>query len=61
MSRYPNVGFYLVDIDDATDVAISLNIYSIPTTLVYKAGEVQVQLAGAAASLQWESNVKKYS
>lgn len=43
----PDVNFFNVDVDDAEDVAKDFRIFSIPTLLVFKKGQVVDTMVGA--------------
>ena len=43
----PDVKFFNVDVDDAEDVARDFRIFSIPTLLIFKKGQVVDTMVGA--------------
>ena len=43
----PDVKFFNVDVDDADDVAKDFRIFSIPTLLIFKKGQVVDTMVGA--------------
>lgn len=45
--EYDNVVFAKINVDDAQDLAVAFNIYSIPTLMILKKGEVVDQQLGA--------------
>ena len=50
-SKYPNVKFYKVDVDRASDVATQENINAMPTIVFYKNGQRIDTVVGANLSL----------
>lgn len=46
-SEYPNVVFVKVNVDEEPDLALDLNIRSVPTVLFYKGNELVNRISGA--------------
>ncbi|KAF8456907.1 putative thioredoxin [Terfezia claveryi] len=48
--EYPEVKFYKVDVDDASDVAAELGVRAMPTFYLFKGGEKVGEVVGANPS-----------
>lgn len=42
VDEYPNVKFYLYDVEECEDVAQELGVRSMPTFSIFKDGDIQV-------------------
>jgi thioredoxin 1 len=49
-SRYPDMDFYEVDVDESPDIREWFGVSSIPTTLILEDGEKLVQQPGALST-----------
>jgi hypothetical protein len=47
MHRYPNVRFYLYDVEECEDIAQELGVSQMPTFSIFKDGDIQDGVTGA--------------
>lgn len=48
-TEYPNVKFYLYDVEECEDVAQELGVRSMPSFSIFKDGDIQEGVTGAKA------------
>lgn len=56
---YPNVKFFKVNVDENGDLATQYSIFSIPTFVMFKNGQIVAQFAGAMGKEGFQSEINK--
>jgi len=57
--EFKNITFYKVDVDKDGELASAYSIFSIPTFIIFKDGQVVAQFAGAMGKESFVSEIKK--
>lgn len=57
--EFNNVTFYKVDVDENSDLASQYSIFSIPTFVIFKDGQMAAQFSGAMGKEGFVSELKK--
>lgn len=57
--EFKNITFYKVDVDENGDLASTYSIFSIPTFIIFKDGQVVAQFSGAMGKEGFVSEIKK--
>lgn len=58
-NEYPGITFYKVDVDQNSDLASSYSIFSIPTFVIFKDGQVVTQFSGATSKEGFVAEIQK--
>lgn len=54
-----NLKFVKIDVDQAPDLSSQYSVFSIPTFVIFKDGQVAAQFVGAQSKESFESEIKK--